>query len=189
MTSHEKASNRTLMGKCFCGAVHYAVPDEFLYAMNCHCSTAGGPLVRPSSRSAESSATSSASPRAKTVYWSTATRTATTPIVRRAVRSCIRWSATESSFTSPWELSSMIRLSARPDISSSVPRHRGSQSPTTCPNMRRYPLESRDAWRAAFVADSCRSVSLPEIAGRGPERLSRVETRHSRFGRNLMPKL
>jgi hypothetical protein len=21
------------MGKCFCGALHYAVPDEFLYAM------------------------------------------------------------------------------------------------------------------------------------------------------------
>ena len=38
MTSNEKASNRILMGKCFCGAVHYAVPDEFLYAMNCHCS-------------------------------------------------------------------------------------------------------------------------------------------------------
>src|SRR6516164_10922591 len=38
MMSHEKASNRTLMGKCFCGAVQYAVPDEFLYAMNCHCS-------------------------------------------------------------------------------------------------------------------------------------------------------
>jgi hypothetical protein len=38
MTSDEKASNRTLMGKCFCGSVHYAVPDEFLYAMNCHCS-------------------------------------------------------------------------------------------------------------------------------------------------------
>jgi hypothetical protein len=29
---------KTLAGKCFCGAVHYAVPDEFLYAMNCHCS-------------------------------------------------------------------------------------------------------------------------------------------------------
>src|SRR5580700_6698824 len=28
----------TLSGKCFCGAVHYAVADEFLYAMNCHCS-------------------------------------------------------------------------------------------------------------------------------------------------------
>ena len=28
----------TLTGKCFCGAVQYAVPDEFRYAMNCHCS-------------------------------------------------------------------------------------------------------------------------------------------------------
>jgi hypothetical protein len=30
--------SKTLAGKCFCGAVHYAVPDEFRYAMNCHCS-------------------------------------------------------------------------------------------------------------------------------------------------------
>ena len=29
---------RTLAGKCFCGAVHYTLPDEFLYAMYCHCS-------------------------------------------------------------------------------------------------------------------------------------------------------
>ena len=29
---------KTLSGKCFCGAVHYAVTDEFRYAMNCHCS-------------------------------------------------------------------------------------------------------------------------------------------------------
>jgi hypothetical protein len=29
---------RTLAGKCFCGAVHYAVEDAFRYAMNCHCS-------------------------------------------------------------------------------------------------------------------------------------------------------
>jgi hypothetical protein len=27
-----------LAGKCFCGAVHYAVADEFIYAANCHCS-------------------------------------------------------------------------------------------------------------------------------------------------------
>jgi hypothetical protein len=27
-----------LTGKCFCGAVHYEVADEFLYAANCHCS-------------------------------------------------------------------------------------------------------------------------------------------------------
>ena len=30
--------SKTLTGKCFCGAVHYAVADEFVYAMNCHCS-------------------------------------------------------------------------------------------------------------------------------------------------------
>lgn len=29
---------KTLAGKCFCGAVHYQVADEFRYAMNCHCS-------------------------------------------------------------------------------------------------------------------------------------------------------
>jgi hypothetical protein len=28
----------TLTGKCFCGAVEYAVADEFAYAANCHCS-------------------------------------------------------------------------------------------------------------------------------------------------------
>jgi hypothetical protein len=29
---------RKLNGKCECGAVRYVVADEFLYAMNCHCS-------------------------------------------------------------------------------------------------------------------------------------------------------
>ena len=29
---------RTLTGRCECGAVEYAVADEFAYAMNCHCS-------------------------------------------------------------------------------------------------------------------------------------------------------
>ncbi|MFL9930686.1 GFA family protein [Paraburkholderia sp. RL18-103-BIB-C] len=27
-----------LAGRCLCGAVHYAVRDEFVYALNCHCS-------------------------------------------------------------------------------------------------------------------------------------------------------
>lgn len=31
-------SPRTLAGRCFCGAVEYAVADEFRYALNCHCS-------------------------------------------------------------------------------------------------------------------------------------------------------
>jgi hypothetical protein len=29
---------QTLRGGCWCGAVRYQVPDEFLYAWNCHCS-------------------------------------------------------------------------------------------------------------------------------------------------------
>ena len=38
MTDARAASARTLVGKCLCGAVHYAVADEFAYAANCHCS-------------------------------------------------------------------------------------------------------------------------------------------------------
>jgi hypothetical protein len=38
LISKEKASNRKLVGKCQCGAVHYTVADEFVYAANCHCS-------------------------------------------------------------------------------------------------------------------------------------------------------
>jgi hypothetical protein len=30
-------AGRLLSGACFCGAVAYTVPDEFLYAANCHC--------------------------------------------------------------------------------------------------------------------------------------------------------
>ncbi|ESX82160.1 MULTISPECIES: GFA family protein [unclassified Mesorhizobium] len=36
--SNQNASNRTLTGKCLCGAVQYAVADAFIYAANCHCS-------------------------------------------------------------------------------------------------------------------------------------------------------
>jgi hypothetical protein len=34
----EKNVNSLLAGRCLCGAVHYAVKDEFVYALNCHCS-------------------------------------------------------------------------------------------------------------------------------------------------------
>jgi len=34
----DAANIRTLAGQCLCGAVQYAVTDEFLYAANCHCS-------------------------------------------------------------------------------------------------------------------------------------------------------
>ena len=38
MTNPGKAGARVLAGRCLCGAVHYAVADEFVYAANCHCS-------------------------------------------------------------------------------------------------------------------------------------------------------
>ena len=38
MPGPERTSARKLAGKCLCGAVHYAVADEFTYAANCHCS-------------------------------------------------------------------------------------------------------------------------------------------------------
>jgi hypothetical protein len=32
------SESRVLAGECGCGAVRYRVADEFLYALNCHCS-------------------------------------------------------------------------------------------------------------------------------------------------------
>ena len=38
MTGSKNSNARMLRGECYCGAVHYEVADEFLYAANCHCS-------------------------------------------------------------------------------------------------------------------------------------------------------
>jgi hypothetical protein len=38
MSNSRNTGGRTLTGKCLCGAVSYAVADEFRYAANCHCS-------------------------------------------------------------------------------------------------------------------------------------------------------
>lgn len=38
MADAKNTSRQALAGRCFCGAVHYAVTDEFVYAANCHCS-------------------------------------------------------------------------------------------------------------------------------------------------------
>jgi len=41
LSKHEEAKisqPRMLTGRCSCGAIEYAVADEFRYALNCHCS-------------------------------------------------------------------------------------------------------------------------------------------------------
>jgi hypothetical protein len=38
VTETGKAKDRRLTGRCYYGAVHYVVADEFVYAANCHCS-------------------------------------------------------------------------------------------------------------------------------------------------------
>ncbi|MBN8962977.1 MAG: GFA family protein [Rhizobiales bacterium] len=38
MASPNAQSSRSLSGQCYCGTVHYAVADQFIYAANCHCS-------------------------------------------------------------------------------------------------------------------------------------------------------
>lgn len=38
MAAPTEQTARTLAGRCYCGDVHYAVLDEFIYAANCHCS-------------------------------------------------------------------------------------------------------------------------------------------------------
>jgi hypothetical protein len=38
MTGSERAGSRSLSGRCLCGRVRYRVADEFVYALNCHCS-------------------------------------------------------------------------------------------------------------------------------------------------------
>ena len=38
MAGESKGNDRTLVGKCECGAVRYQVADAFHYAANCHCS-------------------------------------------------------------------------------------------------------------------------------------------------------
>jgi hypothetical protein len=38
MDSLLHVAHRILSGSCLCGTVSYTVKDEFLYALNCHCS-------------------------------------------------------------------------------------------------------------------------------------------------------
>jgi len=92
-----------------------------------------------------------------------ATKTATTRTVTCAARYSIRSSATAPSSTSPREPWSTIRPSPRPNVSSSAPRRRGSQSPTTRPNAKStwwLPDLLADSLAALFADAFCRAVAM-----------------------------
>jgi hypothetical protein len=158
------------MGKCFCGAVHYAVPDEFLYAMNCHCSNcrrATGSAFKPFGGIERDKLSITQGRDGLLVHGDENRNDNHCKACGSLLYSVVR---DASSSTSPWELSSTIRLSAPPDTSSSAPRHRGSQSPTTCPNMRHYPVENRDAKGAQWsesntLGTRAEALMLSEISG------------------------
>jgi hypothetical protein len=50
MNTSSENDSQTLAGKCLCGAIHYAVKDEFRYALYCHysdCRRATGSAFKP----------------------------------------------------------------------------------------------------------------------------------------------
>ena len=79
-----------LAGKCYCGAVHYTVADEFRYAANCHCSrcrAATGSAFKPFAGIERDKLEIT---RARTSSLSSARRTRTTRAAGRAARSSSR---------------------------------------------------------------------------------------------------
>ena len=125
------------MGKCFCGAVHYAVPDEFLYAMNCHCSNcrrATGSAFKPLAGIERDKLSITKGRDGLLVYGDENGNDTHCKACGSLLYSVVR----DGKFVH-------VTMGTLVDDPSIRPTHRDSQSRTTCPNMRRYPVESRDA--------------------------------------------
>jgi hypothetical protein len=134
VTEPKKASDRTLTGECLCGAVHYAVTDEFVYAANCHCSNcrrATGSAFKPFAGIERHKLHVTKGEDNLMIFGDENGNDARCKVCGSFL---YRSSATVPSSTSLWEPSSTIRPSARPSTSSLAPRRRGSQSATTSPN-------------------------------------------------------
>ena len=128
MASSEESNARILAGECFCGAVSYAVADEFGYALNCHCSNCRrttGAAFKPFAGIARDKFSVTKGEDDLMIYGDEAGHDA---------RCSIRWCVKALSSMSPWARWSTIPRSARPLTSLSAPRHRGSRSRTICRN-------------------------------------------------------
>lgn len=121
-----------LAGRCHCGAVHYAVADEFRYAANCHCSGC---------RAATGSAFKAFAGIEREKLEITKGQDDLLLIgeedgndTRCGVCGSFLfwWCARARSYMSPWGRWSTFPASARPSTSTSGRRRRGTRSRTTC---------------------------------------------------------
>ena len=129
-------TDRILAGKCFCGAVQYAVADDFLYAMNCHCSNCRrttGSAFKPFAGIERDKLAVTQGADGLLIYGGD-------KAPRRPLRRCgsllysvVRDGAYVHVAMGTW---STTRPSGRRATSSSARRRRGSPSPTTCRSTR-----------------------------------------------------
>jgi hypothetical protein len=120
-----------LAGKCLCGAVHYAVADEFVYALNCHCADcrrATGSAFKPFAGIERGKLSIVQGESDLLVYGE---KDAGDLHCGRCGSLLYRWCATGSSCTSRWARWSTRPRSGRRRTSSWARRRRGSPSPTT----------------------------------------------------------
>ena len=127
---------RMLNGRCECRAVRYRVPDEFLYAANCHCSNCRAGTGSAFKAFAGIEREKLGSWRAERRCSFGATTRATTRAVGSAARFSTRWCAMVPTSTSPWApLWTNLRF-GRPSTSSLARKLRGSRSRTNSLNPR-----------------------------------------------------
>jgi len=137
-------SERMLAGKCFCGAVEYAVADAFVYAANCHCSNCRrttGSAFKPFAGIERGELRLTKGEGDLMIY---GRRRTTTRIAGDAARCSIRWCATAPMSMSRWARWSTIPPSARRSTSLSARRPLGSLSLTTWRNSKDTPPQAHD---------------------------------------------
>lgn len=127
---------KRLSGKCFCGAVAYAVEDAFVYAAICHCSNCRrttGSAFKPFAGIPREKLALTKGADSLLIYGGPDNHDAHCRACGSLLYSLVREAA--------WvhvamERSRMRQPSDRHIISSSALRRRGTRSPTTCRNMR-----------------------------------------------------
>jgi hypothetical protein len=165
---------RSLSGKCLCGTVRYEVADQFLYSLNCHCSNcrrATGAAFKPFAGIERAKLRIPAAP----IACSSMERSRLMmPTAVSADHCSIRSYERPSTYTLRWARWWIHRRFAPAHTSLWARRHLGTQSRTTCRNMKDSNREARlglgsRTLAAQVVAPFARSslgvVRFPPIRG------------------------